>query len=649
MRCKHCGLIVQGRPRVSEPAFPGLPHGTQVAIATAPELPAAVAEGDFSFGPAGTLANAARRPRSRGAGGLLKALVVLTCVAGFIGTVGYFIWTETQRNQEEQGGGESSTFAKAPVERKTTGLSKSSQGSIEKTGTGSREVPIDAVFPRRALVIGVSNYVYANPISYLVGNGEASHHPLAKIGALLRIHSDQMVEVSDASRGAQAVPPLKTVIEQTVQEFVEGCRAQDRVLLAFSGHAVVLDDVPYLVPLEGELTVKETLLPLSWLLDQVGKCKARQKVLILDVCRFNQGRGLERPGSGPLHEKFAAMLENPPDGVQVWTACSPGQESLEGENGSVFFQTMEKVLAPLVGKRIQKPDEPLPIAALVPLVKDEIDLSSKQAPRLTGKELESGAAYDPAEKVPPRLVVKLPTFGGDVAARAEVLSILDELDVPAVKPPRAHTPPLRLETLIPFSPQTLEQYKADYKDLKEIKEQPQKYPVRVAVLEAAEALRTHGSVSLIDYVGAGSNGEAAKKSILAQQREPARIYQDLKEKVEALRELAEMKGEETKRWQAHYDYILAQTLARMAYVHEYNLMQGKIRKDDLPPLEQFHIGHRLASRERLQSDQEVRGLAAESKKLLQQIAKKYAGTPWEILAKRERFTALGLEWQPARN
>lgn len=633
LRCKHCALVIQARPR---PAGAGATAST-FTPSVAPPVNGTSEPLAFAFDSPDTT-SVVRRRRAAGTG-WTKLAVAAGCALAVLCTLGYFVWPELR----------ALLHGTVPID---------SGAIVEGDGTGSnsstrpvstpKELPADAPFPRRALVVGVSNYVYANPVSYFLGKGGGEHQPLERIAALLRIHPEQMVELSDAAHGGRAVPPLKPVIEQTVREFLEGCRAQDRILVAFIGHAVEIDDEPYLVPLEGELTIKETLLPLAWLLEQMGQCKARQKVLIVDVCRYDPGRGLERPGSGPMGEKLDALLKNPPEGVQVWSACVAGQQSLEGESGGVFFQNIEQSLQPMVRKRLQKPDEPLPIEALAVAVKDEVELTAKQSPRLVGKEPAEGAAYNPEEKPPAKLVARLPAAAGDLAARAEVQRILDELDLPPVRPPRAHTPPLKLETLIPFSAKVLESYKADYTSLKDIVAQPLKHPLRVAVLETAEALRKHAGAPLHDFIAAGGAGDAAKKSILEHQREPALIFFDLKMKVEKLREVASMKEEESKRWQAHYDYVLSQTLARMAYVHEYNLMQGKIRKDDLPPLEKFHVGHRLASRERLQSDKEIRDLAAESKKLLQQIVKKYPGTPWEILAKRERFTALGMEWQPAR-
>ena len=61
----------------------------------------------------------------------------------------------------------------------------------------------------------------------------------------------------------------------SLSEFLKTSRAQDRIVLLFVGHATEVEDEPYLVPLEGELTVKKTLIPLSWLYEKLAKCKAR--------------------------------------------------------------------------------------------------------------------------------------------------------------------------------------------------------------------------------------------------------------------------------------------------------------------------------------------------------------------------------------
>ena len=48
----------------------------------------------------------------------------------------------------------------------------------------------------------------------------------------------------------------------------------------------------YLVPMEGNKDEANSLISLSWLFDKLSKCRAKQKLLILDVCRYPHTRGL---------------------------------------------------------------------------------------------------------------------------------------------------------------------------------------------------------------------------------------------------------------------------------------------------------------------------------------------------------------------
>ena len=103
--------------------------------------------------------------------------------------------------------------------------------------------------------------------------------------------------------------PTKTVIEKTLTNFLESSRPQDRILVFFIGHAVELGDDVYLAPIEGELDRAETLIPLKWVYEQLAKCTARQKVLVLDGNRYNQTFGQERPGGEEMGPKMDALLQ----------------------------------------------------------------------------------------------------------------------------------------------------------------------------------------------------------------------------------------------------------------------------------------------------------------------------------------------------
>jgi hypothetical protein len=68
-------------------------------------------------------------------------------------------------------------------------------------------------------------------------------------------------------------------------------------------------------------------------------------------------------------------------------------------------------------------------------------------------------------------------------------------------------------------------------------------------------------------------------------------------------------------------------------------------RKQMPDLAPGQNGWRLASQVTLKGDSQGKKLAKDSAKLLDQIIKDNPGTPWEVLAKREKLTALGLQWQ----
>ena len=59
-------------------------------------------------------------------------------------------------------------------------------------------------------------------------------------------------------------------------------------------------------------------------------------------------------------------------------------------------------------------------------------------------------------------------------------------------------------------------------------------------------------------------------------------------------------------------------------------------------------GFILGSVEKMAAAKDVRDFADEGKAILEQMAKDYAGTPWGVLAKRDRLMPLGLKWNPIK-
>src|ERR1019366_1300146 len=217
-------------------------------------------------------------------------------------------------------------------------------------------------------------------------------------------------------------PTQKSVLEMTIKDFVDTSREQDRIIILFTGHATSLEDTEkddakkddakkpsatsYLVPLDGNLKNPETLLPLKWVYDQLAKCKAQQKILILDTFRFSPSRGfiLPSPGEGDegtMPEAFDKDLMNPPPGVQVWCSCLKDQCSVELDAGSAFLQSLCNALQGNGPKMsgFADPSQPIPIENWVADVNQRLkDLLTPekrtQVSRLSGKAAETVVAFN---------------------------------------------------------------------------------------------------------------------------------------------------------------------------------------------------------------------------------------------------------------
>jgi hypothetical protein len=421
------------------------------------------------------------------------------------------------------------------------------------------------------------------------------------------------------------------------------------------------------------------LIPATWLLSQLATCPARQKVLLVDVCRRDPKRGEDSPGSGPMGPKLDALLKDPPAGVQVWSACVGGQYSYEYDEatfdsslvqGSVFLSLL--ATSSREGGRIAKPEDALPVEHLAKQVDSEVQklvkvhAKAEQTPRLSGREPTAGAEYNPDEAPPPRFDLSRPTaLLAGAAPFAEVQAIFREVAVPPVQlgigtGRTQETPDQqsgRLATIFAFAADRLKPYAADVGP----PFGPERFPLRVAVLKTVEALDRQGRLSRVKVAGKEEpikeptlevkvrTKEALKKSLSESQKGgPAVQIVELTDLLEEMEKVGAKRGEESsRRWQAHYDYALAELKSRLALVHEYNAMLAKVKRDELPDLDaKLHGGWKLARQEKLQSPKEVRDYATDAKKLYAKLIKENPGTPWDVLAKSGHLAPLGLAWVP---
>ncbi len=393
------------------------------------------------------------------------------------------------------------------------------------TPTASQTPENDKLLPRRVLLIGIGNYLYLNPVHE--GSPRSQSFPGSSVSALaatfadapLRIPRTQVFQLADG--GAQPHPAELSVLKAAIQDFLDTSRAQDRILIVFAGHATEIAEAAYLVPAAGRRDDPATLLPLAWVYTQMAKCKARQKVLILDAYRFPPALGFVLPGAGAsgdgeMGPAFDKALQNPPAGVQVWSSCTKGQRSIEFAQGSVFLQALNHVLqraSPMTG--LIEGKAPLPLdEALVKQVNERVKEllgpeKFEQTSRLCGRPPLAGAAYDPSEAPALPLTLKQPvTPGGPWASYAEVDNILSELRLMRPAQPSGaaaqrmlqavNLPRVPAKALIAYRPDdynTIDELLKRYREDREAFAKQR--PVRAVVLDAMEALRKNDDIDTL--------------------------------------------------------------------------------------------------------------------------------------------------------
>jgi hypothetical protein len=696
VRCKHCGIVVCARPTaVPASPLPASPHVAAVRAAV-PTPPSPSGTASTIFANLDDQGDAMVRPhwrRRRWRGpivwGVFLAAAVVLCIVFWpqIRNLTNQATTEiaaldeqeksaknppptdrTERKAEEPKPSEppktepvkkdppkKEPAKKEQPKKQPAGKDAPRTDPPKKTDKPKHDPPTEPParstkdFPRRALTISVNNYLFLNPINYgsPLPKSNSVRTLLERFTSGLRVPMGQSFELSDAAAMGRARPPVKAAIEKALTDFLATSRPQDRIIVLLIAHTVEVDGEVYVIPLEGDQESKDGLIPLTWILGKLGAASARQKILILDTCRFNPTRGQERPGGGPMSEKLDAMLKDPPPGLQVWTACVAGQQSYEFDssangnvNNGLFLDCLQRAL--MNEGSVQRPDEPIRLDPLVAkvngLMKSELDpLKLVQTSRLTGKEVDSGAPYDPNQPPAAKIAIEVPRPSAEgVAPLADVRAILKDIDVPPIKLTNDGML-MRAESMPPFSAKALAEYKDD----------GAKTPFREAVEKARATLNQQLKGKRLQeewqMIGDENKHKAFVKDF--QEKELARTLRELEEELADLGKAGKegRKEEKSKRWQANYDYILARLEAQIAYLYEYNSALGEMRKE-LP--ERGPNGWRLASQSKQTGDAAGRKLGTESRKLLDKLAKDNPGTPWEIVAKRDRLTNLGLKWQP---
>ncbi len=688
VRCKHCGHMFEIRAtgnaptgsngQMPRPQVSPLPENTpapqrtqtQAAVATAP-APSGEKAGNYvsAFDTNRKYKGKGNYKAKRGKGLMITLGVFAFLFLGVGGWVGYKYKTNpnffkrANPNTELVNNGEGTENNGGGTEPKNGGPDP----KVTPVATGE--------FPRRMLAVTIHNYLYLN--SNNPGAGPRNVHDSMNLFAeRWKVPPTQFYHLSDAPKGDKPADlthlPMKGVVTGTIEQFAKTSRAQDRVVIVFAGHAYEKEGKVFLCTVESDFDDEASMIPLDWFWEQVKACQAQEKLVMFDVNRTEQARGAERPDAGAMTEALEKALLTPPEeiAVSVLISCAKEQQAQEmasasykgiGVSGSVFFSgfshasqkgMLSKNPGAAAGKLTDQTD-PLPIEAFAKWATDEFPQFAKsvtlveQTPKFTKREGKA-VPYNGKEAV----AAKFDFPKAPPAADAKTIEgLMVDVEMPGIR--MANSGTKKFNYALPFKESDIEAYIAGRIPMDELEKRPEDYKFQKAVVDAVKEIRKiFGDADKLRVDFNGDTSDRAVAIIKGQQRYPAEIEAVLREQLAELEKFAKDKEKQKKRWQANYDYVVAQLKMRIVYIYMYNQALANVVKKDLPEATDGGAGkaivrYQLAAVQKLPpgTPADIRTMATEGKEAMNAIAEAYPNTPWALLAKRDKGAALGLTWQ----
>lgn len=193
-------------------------------------------------------------------------------------------------------------------------------------------------------------------------------------------------------------------------------------------------------------------------------------------------------------------------------------------------------------------------------------------------------------------------------------------------------------------------YDADGVTEADVRQNPKKYRLRMKVLDAVDALAQARRLGVEDLRVPYPYREATKAVVRDRQQVLAASIAELAEAVADLKKVAADRAAEPKRWQAHYDYVLAEARFRIAALEEYNAALGRVVIEELPDLnaKAGETGWRLVPADTFVGGGATKKRLAAAHDDLGAVATAHPKSPWAKLADNLSAARVGLKWEPTK-
>lgn len=254
---------------------------------------------------------------------------------------------------------------------------------------------------RRAIIIGVQDYDDPSipPPACAVDDARLLHRRLV---GRYRVPEAQAELVLNPSRDR---------LEQVVSDRLGKLKADDTLVVYFAGHASQGERGEcYLAAEDCDLSkIAESGIALTWLLDQIERCPAAQKLLLLDSCRRTGGsEGRAEPSTAEMIETALGRADSPGlRTVSVIAVRTAGPQGGGPGGNGLFAQCLADGLS---GRADRNHDERLEPTELYDYLKDAMASLSKEV----GHE-QTPALFRPKEAKPPGPIEQVRTAIGELS------------------------------------------------------------------------------------------------------------------------------------------------------------------------------------------------------------------------------------------
>ena len=196
-----------------------------------------------------------------------------------------------------------------------------------------------------------------------------------------------------------------------------------------------------------------------------------------------------------------------------------------------------------------------------------------------------------------------------------------------------------------FDPQIMRNYAPDYRPIPVLEADVKKNKAKWALVESSEFSKVQ-NLPLPRLEFPAENDNVLRTAIGEAQRPVADLDYRLNELQVRLEQGEKDRAKVAEaRWQAAYDLAMGRVLALRVRTYGYNLMLAEMKVNPKKFEKAGSNRWRLVASNHVSSGQAVKKMAARASEYLNRVIDQHSGTPWQIMAEREKSAPLGWEWK----